>query len=128
MAEYEVFIPAPRDRRGKLAWINANHRLHWAVKAQITKDWRTLANAAARAARLPTGLTKAHIIVHVHKTTDRSYDVHNLYGTAKAAIDGLVSDYGLLPDDSNAYLTGPDMRHGEKREQAGITITIKETT
>src|SRR5699024_2252032 len=105
MAEYEVFIPAPRDRRGKLAWINANQRLHWAVRAQMTKDWRTLANAAARAAQLPTGLTKAHIVVHVHKTNNRSYDVGNLAPTAKAVVDGLVTDYGLLPDDSNAYLT-----------------------
>ena len=87
-----------------------------------------MAHAAATNADLPKGLQRVHITVHVHKTNNRAYDVHNLYGTAKAAIDGLVSDYGLLPDDSNSYLTGPDMRHGEKQDQAGITITIKETT
>lgn len=87
-----------------------------------------MAHAAAQNAGLPKGLGRAHIICTIHKTNNRAYDVHNLYGTAKAAIDGLVSDYGLLPDDNNDYLTGPDMRHGEKQDQAGITITIKETT
>ena len=128
MTEYELFIPAPRDRKGRVAWINANSRHHWAVKAEMTRDWRTMAKLAATNAGLPKGLDKVHMTVYVNKTNNRSYDVHNLYGTAKAAIDGLVSDYGLLPDDSNAYLTGPDMRHGEKQDQAGITITIKETT
>ena len=125
MTEYELFIKAPLDRKGRVAWINANSRHHWAVKAEMTRDWRTMAFAAATNARLPKGLQRAHVTVYVHKTNNRPYDVHNLYGTAKAAIDGLVTDYGLLPDDSNAYLTGPDMRHGEKRDQAGITITIK---
>ena len=92
----------------------------------MTKDWRTLANAAARAHNLPQGLQKAHMTVYVHKTNNRAYDVHNLYGTAKAAIDGLVSDYGLLPDDNNDHLLGPDMRHGERQDQAGITIVIQD--
>src|SRR5699024_5773055 len=127
MAEYEVFIPAPRDRRGKLAWLNANQRLHWAPKAERTRTWRDLAKYTAKAAKLPTGLKRVHILAFVHKTDKRPYDAHNLYPTAKAAIDGLV-DYGLIPDDTNAHLTGPDMRPGEKRDQAGITITIKETT
>lgn len=127
MAEYELFIKAPLDRKGRVAWINANSRHHWAVKAEMTRDWRTMAKLVATNARLPKGLQRAHVTVYVHKTNNRPYDVHNLYGTAKAAIDGLVTDYGLLPDDSNAYLTGPDMRQGSKQDQAGITITIKET-
>ena len=128
MTEFSIFIKAPRDRKGRIAWINANSRHHWAVKAEMTRNWRTMAHTAAQNAGLPKGLNKAHLTVYVHKTNNRAYDVHNLYGTAKAAIDGLVSDYGLLPDDSNTYLTGPDMRHGEKQDTAGITITIKETT
>lgn len=86
-----------------------------------------MAKVAAQNAGLPKGLERVHITVHVHKTNNRAYDVHNLYGTAKAAIDGLVSDYGLLPDDNNEFLAGPDMRPGTKQDQAGITITIKET-
>ena len=128
MTEYSIYLEAPKDRKGKPAWINSNERTHWAVRAEKTRAWRLVAKIAAQNAGLPKGLYKAHLTVYVHKTNNRAYDVHNLYGTAKAAIDGLVTDYGLLPDDSNAYLTGPDMRHGTKRDQAGITITIKETT
>lgn len=127
MTEYSIYLEAPKDRKGKPAWINSNERTHWAVRAEKTRAWRLVAKIAAQNAGLPKGLNKAHLTVYVHKTNNRAYDVHNLYGTAKAAIDGLVTDYGLLPDDSNAYLTGPDMRHGEKQDQAGITITIKET-
>ena len=128
MTEYELFIKAPLDRKGRVAWINANSRHHWAVKAEMTRDWRTMAKLAATNARLPKGLTKAHITCTVHKTNNRSYDVGNLAPTAKAIVDGLVSDYHLLPDDSNQFLTGPDMRPGTKQDTAGITITIKETT
>src|SRR5699024_11511333 len=128
MTEYSVFIPAPRDRRGKLAWINANHRYgHWAVRAEKTRAWRLAAKIAAQNAGLPKGLERAHITCTIHKTTNRSYEAGNLSPTAKAIVDGLVTDYGLLPDDSNTYLTGPDMRHGEKQDTAGTTITIKET-
>lgn len=126
MAEYELFIKAPPGSDGKPAWLNANQRLHWAPKAERTRTWRDLAKYTAKAAKLPTGLQRVHILAYVHKTDKRPYDAHNLYPTAKAAIDGLV-DHGLIPDDTNAHLIGPDMRHGEKREQAGITITIKET-
>lgn len=126
MTEHTLFIKAPRDRKGRIAWINANSRHHWAVKAEMTRNWRTMAKVAAQNAGLPKGLERVHITVHVHKTNNRAYDVHNLYGTAKAAIDGLVTDYGLLPDDNNDHLTGPDMRHGTKQDQAGITLIITE--
>lgn len=125
MTEHTIFIPTPRDRKGKLAWINMNQRLHWAVKAERTRQWRTLARFAAVQEMLPTGLERVHITAHVHKTNNRSYDVHNLLPTMKAVVDGLV-DYGLVDDDDNSRLTGPDMRPGEKQDQAGITITIKE--
>ena len=128
MTEHTVYVAAPSDRKGKPAWINSNERTHWAVRAEKTRAWRLVAKIAAQNAGLPKGLERAHITCTIHKTTNRSYDAGNLSPTAKAIVDGLVSDYQLLPDDSNAYLTGPDMRHGEKQDQAGITITIKETT
>ena len=125
--EHQLFIPTPRDNKGRLAWLSMNQRLHWAPKAERTKQWRTLARFTAAQQKLPTSLPGVHITAHVHKTDNRSYDVHNLLPTMKAVIDGLV-DYGLVDDDDNSRLIGPDMRHGTKRDQAGITITIKETT
>lgn len=100
-------IPAPAD------WINLNQRLHWAQRAKLTKAWRNVAHIQARQQGLPKGLGRVSIVATVHKATGRKYDVHNLIPTAKAVIDGLV-DYGLIVDDSNEFLVGPDMRAGEK--------------
>lgn len=119
MIVHQLTIPAPCE------WVNANQRGHWAKRARLTKTWRTAARLWARKAGLPTGLVKVHVVATVHKATNRSYDAHNLNLTAKACIDGLV-DYGLIPDDSNAYLVGPDMRAGAKG-QPRLVLTIQET-
>lgn len=112
----EFFIPQPTD------WVNSNHRLHWAVRAKRTKAWRTAARYAAH------GLARherVHVTVYVHKKTRRAYDAHNLVPTVKACIDGIV-DAGLIPDDTNAHLVGPDMREGETRpDQPGLTIHVQ---
>jgi len=126
LTEHTVYVAAPRDRRGRIAWINSNERTHWAVRAEKTKAWRLVARNAAQNAKLPKGLQRVHITCTVHKTNNRSYDAGNLAPTAKAIVDGLVTDYGLLPDDSNEHVIGPDMRPGEKQDQPGITIKIKE--
>lgn len=114
-----IEIPAP------CPWLNLNHRTHWAVKAKLTKQWRNAAYVAARAANLPKGIDRVRIIAYIHKTTNREYDAHNLTSTAKAAVDGLV-DYGLVADDRNRYVIGPDMREGEKRPNCAITLEIEE--
>lgn len=125
MIEYVLFVPAPLDRKGKPAFINANQRLHWAPKAEMTRNWRTMAKLAAQNSGLPKGLDRVHIVAYVNKANKRPYDAHNLYPTAKAAIDGLV-DHGLIVDDLNEHLEGPDLRQGDVHEQAGITLIIKE--
>lgn len=103
----KLTIPLPAE------WINLNQRLHWAQRAKLTKAWRTMAHIQARQQRLPKKLGRVSIVATVHKATARKYDVHNLIPTAKAVIDGLV-DYGLIVDDSNEFLVGPDMRAGDK--------------
>ena len=126
MTAYELTIPAPAD------WINANQRHHWAERARLTRAWRNAALIYARQARLPK-LERAHITATVHKTHRRTYDAHNLVLTAKACIDGLVTGkgrvrgYGLLPDDSNEHLTGPDMRAGDPRPEPCLVLTITPT-
>ena len=110
--------------QSELPFLNLNQRMHWAKKAQLTKHWRRLAMVNAMAADLPRNLNRVHIIAHVTKPTNRQYDVHNLLPTLKAAIDGLV-DYGLIPDDTNQHLVGPDLRQGDKGP-AAVVITITE--
>lgn len=109
-----------------LPMLNLNQRMHWAKKAALTKHWRRLTYVNAMAADLPRNLGRVHVVAHVTKPTSRAYDVHNLLPTLKAAIDGLV-DYGLIPDDTNAHLVGPDLREGGKGT-LGVTLTITELT
>jgi hypothetical protein len=113
----ELFIALPAD------WINANDRLHWRAKAKLTKAWRMAAHIHARVHGLPRGLGRIQVTMFVRKPTARAYDAHNLMPTAKAVMDGLV-DYGLIPDDTNAYLVGPDIREGGKGA-AGLRIVIE---
>lgn len=118
MSEWTITI------QSELPMLNLNQRYHWAKKAQLTKHWRRIAMLNAMLADLPKDLQNVHITAHVIKSTSRQYDVHNLMPTLKACVDGLV-DYGLIPDDTNKHLTGPDLRQGGKGE-AGIRITITE--
>lgn len=106
-------IPAPCEP------LNSNHRLHHHVKAKRTAAWRARAQVAAIQAGKPK-LPRAHIKATVSITSRRAYDAGNWYPTAKACLDGIVSA-GCLPDDSNEYVTGPDMRPGDK---AGVFTII----
>ena len=69
----------------------------------------------------PSGV---RITVTIHKTRAGRWDVGNLYPTAKAIVDGLV-DAGVIPDDSNEWVTGPDMRAGEKRAEPCVVVRVE---
>ena len=102
-------------------FLNSNDRLHRMAQAKLTKQWRTIA-AQASVGFLPME-TPVHITAHVWKKRAGRYDVGNLYPTVKACVDGFV-DGGILVDDSNAHVIGPDLRHGGKGEPHIIfTIT-----
>jgi len=115
--DLQLFVPAPA------AWINANDRMHWRPKARLTKAWRMAAHIHARVNGLPQGMCRVQVTAYVMKPTARAYDAHNLMPTAKAVMDGLV-DYGLIPDDTNAHLVGPDIREGGKGAP-GLRIVIE---
>jgi crossover junction endodeoxyribonuclease RusA len=107
-----------------LPLLNANRRQHHFVKARLTKAIRDAAHIFALADRIP-GLKRAHIVVEYRPPDRRHRDVHNLYPSAKAAVDGLV-DAGVLPDDSDEYLTGPDMRPGDVTPGGQLVLHITE--
>lgn len=112
-------------------WINSNYRNGWRRAALLTKSWREQAHWMAKAEKLPTGLEKIHIVATFQFRDKRRRDVHNLMPTLKAVVDGLV-DYGLIPDDSTTYLTGPDLRvgatlpSGRWQDHGLLTLTIAE--
>lgn len=102
---YTLRIPAPA------VWLSANDRRDPRRAASDIKSWREAGCVYARQAHLPRGLTAVHVIARCHRTIKRRSDVGNLYPTAKAVVDGLV-DAGLVADDDNRHVLGPDMRPG----------------
>ena len=92
-------IPAP------CAWISSNDRgKHWGAKARLTAEWRAAAGWRGREAGLRP-MQRAEVEARVVFPTARRRDPHNLMGTVKACLDGLVSDIGMLPDDDAKHLT-----------------------
>ena len=119
MNALELTIPAPCD------WLNSNQRLHWAEKARRVKAWRERTIVAVFAGdTLPRFDVPVHITCTVHKTRGGRWDAGNLADTAKPIVDGLVSA-GVLVDDSNEWVTGPDMRAGEKRDAACVVVRVE---
>jgi len=119
----------PQDRA---TWLSANDRVHWAVKARITKAWRDAARKAATAADVKAlGWQRVKVVAWLHFADDLRRDASNYQPTLKAAVDGLV-DAGLCPDDDRRHLDGPDARTGEPTgrtrpghpQKAAVTFVI----
>ena len=115
---YTVELPAG------MPLVNANKRMHRMRQADLTKAIRAAACVLARKADVPA-MKRARIVCQYRPPDRRRRDVHNLYPSAKAAVDGLV-DAGVLPDDSDRYLIGPDMRVGEVVPMGQLILHITE--
>jgi crossover junction endodeoxyribonuclease RusA len=101
--------------------LNANQRLHWSKRAAMTRLLRTEASLHAHDI---APMSRAHLTVHVGWPDKRRRDVSNIAPTLKACIDGFVSDAGLLPDDSDAYLVGPDLRPFVAGRKGYVVLTF----
>lgn len=126
-SEYTFTLDCPDQVRGVkngLLSLNEERRLHHMHTAQIIKYWRKETADAVKPLGWPR-LNRAHVLVRVHKTTNRKYDAANLYPVAKAIGDG-CTDAGLWVDDDNAHVLGPDIRAGEKADTARVVVTITE--
>jgi crossover junction endodeoxyribonuclease RusA len=90
--------------------LNANHRKHWARKADTTRAWRTAASWAARALKV-TPMGPCTVTVQLDVRGGGRRDPHNWYPTVKAIVDGLV-DAGVWPDDTPQWVatTEPELR------------------
>lgn len=104
--------------------LNANRRIHHMARARLTRDLRQAAYLCAKNAKVPH-LARAHVIAEYRPPDRRKRDSHNLFLSAKAAVDGLV-DAGVLTDDSDEYLTGPDMRPGPVEKSGRLVLHITE--
>lgn len=107
--------------------INLNDRADRRVVRYRTKLLREKSAALHKMARVKQlwNADRAHLTIRITWPTHTKRDAHNLTPTFKALIDGAV-DAGVLPDDSDEYLTGPDPRV-EKHALSGIYGAAKLT-
>lgn len=101
-----IVVTVPGNRAMLLS---ANDRHHWRKKAERTRYWRQLAAVCVHAAQVEQLTGRVHITVTFAWPDRRRRDVGNLAPTVKAIVDGLV-DGGLLPDDDDKHVLGPDIR------------------
>ncbi|WP_329492444.1 hypothetical protein OG618_37355 (plasmid) [Kitasatospora sp. NBC_01246] len=108
-----------------LELLNANRPVHWRVRARKVAAIRNAAGWAARHARLPA-LERARVdfVVNPRPGVTR-YDPHNWWGSAKAAIDGLV-DARVLPDDDSTHLVATEARPGVPVKGGRLDLVITE--
>lgn len=99
--------------------LTSNQRRHYQEKARIVRNWRL---RTAILARREKAIPHAHVIAYMHFPDKRRRDVLNYADTIKPCVDGCV-DAGILPDDSDRYVVGPDMRPGEP-SPGGLAITL----
>ena len=108
-------------------YLSANDRMHWAEKARRTKVLRQLGQLAWVDAKSPH-YERANLTVTITWPDRRKRDAHNAMPTIKALIDGMThpvgSPRGVLPDDNDAHLTGPDLRVAESVAGLGTTVFI----
>ena len=95
--------------------LTSNQRLHHMAKARKTRVIRDMACVMARYER-PAKMQAATCEVEVKwPALKRTRDAHNLQPTVKAALDGIIGDYGLLPSDSDQHLKAVTFTASDER-------------
>lgn len=115
--------PTPRG-----AWLNSNQRLNEHERAKRAALWREAGLHAGKVYSVPRhGTLKRYFaLATVNNPRDVDYDPQNWYPSVKPIIDGLVTDYGFLPDDNDRYLMGPLCIKGPKADDGfgGIGLRL----
>lgn len=84
-------------------YLSSNQRLHWKPKSDRTRAIRDMAAVWCRHYRF-TKMQVATCHVEITWPDRRVRDAHNAQPSIKAALDGAIGDYGLLPSDSDKHL------------------------
>lgn len=110
-------------------WQTSNQRLHHMERARRTRHVRTLAGFLGKQLEPVAG--RVHVVAHVSAPKKSRADVGNTYPTVKACVDGALTDAGIIPDDNDDHLIGPDMRRAAPTGVPGmyrVHLTITPTT
>ena len=104
--------------------LSLNQRMHWAVKARLTKEVRLIAKVKARG--IPD-LERCSVELVWYVTDKRRRDSINPMPTLKALVDGLV-DAEVVPDDNYELVdTQVRIEYVPKSErQTGMVLVIRE--
>jgi hypothetical protein len=105
--------------------INLNDRGHWRGVHRQTVALRQRAGLTMRLLGRPRLEAATCEVAVFYPDQSRRRDVHNLMGTVKPLIDGMVSA-GLLPDDADEYLTGPHLVRGVGDTPRGIIVVPRQ--
>ena len=109
--------------------LNLNQRLHWAQKAELTRDIRQ--EVCIKTRPLKAAFAPGPIIVSLHwqPKDNRRRDSDNPVLTAKACFDGIV-DAGLVPDDTPEHMVKlmPIIHPAIKGEPAKCWLEIRKGT
>lgn len=112
--------------------VSANKRIHHHTRADLCRNWRGMAERAAREAYGAADggeawHQKVRIVITVRYPDGRGVkDPANLYPyVGKPIVDGLV-DARVIPADDYRHVIGPDMRRDEKRGPHRIVIDIED--
>ena len=106
--------------------LNLNQRMHWAQKAQITRDIRTEVALKARPLKKQFAPGPIQVSLHYRPRDNRRRDPSNFIATQKPILDGLV-DAGIVPDDTPDYIDElmPRVHNAESGVPAACWIEIR---
>lgn len=108
--------------------VSANRRIHWSQRYETQAYWKGLALVMFKVAGRSLTFEKAHIDVTFHHPDRRRRDSHNLVPlVVKPIVDGIVGT-GLMPDDDDKHLVGPDVRAILGSKEPGVVVTVTEVS
>lgn len=114
---YTVALPAG------LPLLNANDRMHWRRRNDMTQVIVDAAIVMTRKAKVPR-LERIAIKAVLHPTDKRRRDPHNWYPSIKAAIDGVVRSRAVIPDDDSTHLVDVSVALGEPVKGGQLILLI----
>jgi crossover junction endodeoxyribonuclease RusA len=128
--KYEITVPLPPKA------LSPNARVHWAVKAKVTKQYRAACAMAYHCSRVPPLFppVKIHLdfyLARVPLAYDAYFakDADNARSSFKAGQDALA-DAGIIPSDGQRYLRMGETRlHTRAKEHQGrccVVVTLEE--